>query len=153
MAATKPSKSAAPADAASGPVALIHGDDDFVVKQRARQLFQQWSAALGGMDHEIIDAQVNHGGEALKALGKLREALNTLPFFGGGKVVWFQNCNFLADDRTSSSQAVNEGVSELAQELKDFPWQNVRLLVTTPKIDKRKAIYKTLEHYADIQQE
>ena len=45
--------------------------------------------------------------QALRALAKLREALQTLPFFGGGKVVWLQNCNFLADDRTSSSSAVN----------------------------------------------
>jgi hypothetical protein len=35
----------------------------------ARQLYQQWSADLGGMDHEIIDAQVTNSGEALKASG------------------------------------------------------------------------------------
>jgi DNA polymerase-3 subunit delta len=152
MAATKPSRSAPPAsDAASAPVALIYGDDDFAVKQRGRQLYQQWCGELGGMDHETIDAQVNNSGEALKALGKLREALNTLPFFGGGKAIWFQNCNFLSDDRTSSSQAVSESVSDLAQELKTFAWQNVRLLVTTPKIDKRKAIYKTLEKIGAVE--
>jgi DNA polymerase-3 subunit delta len=150
MAATKPSKPAA-VSAASASVLLIHGDDDFAVKQRARQIYQQWCAGLGGMDHETIDAQVNNSGEALKALGKLREALNTLPFFGGGKAIWLQNCNFLADDRTSTSQAVSEAASELAQELKDFRWQNVRLLITTPKIDKRKAIYKTLEKIGAVE--
>ena len=29
-----------------------------------------------------------------RALARLRESLNTLPFFGGTKVVWFKNCNF-----------------------------------------------------------
>ena len=53
------------AAAASAPVVLVHGDDDFAVKQRARQLYQQWSTELGGMDHEIIDAQVTNSGEAL----------------------------------------------------------------------------------------
>ncbi|MBI3876317.1 MAG: DNA polymerase III subunit delta, partial [Verrucomicrobia bacterium] len=69
-------------------VALVWGDDDFSVKQRARQLYQDWCAAAGGFDHEIIDAAVSNAGEALKALARLREALQTLPFFGGAKVVW-----------------------------------------------------------------
>ena len=61
------------AAALSKPLALICGDDDFAVKQRARQLFQQWSAELGGMDHETIEAGVTNGGEALKVIGKLRD--------------------------------------------------------------------------------
>ena len=89
---------AAPAQPAA-PVALIYGDEDFAVKQRARQLNDKWCAEVGGMDHETIDAAVGNSGEALKALGKLREALQTLPFFGGGKVVWFKDCSFLGDDR------------------------------------------------------
>src|SRR2546422_1721020 len=117
--AAAPSASTTP----SGPVCLIHGADDFAVKQRARQIHQEWSADLGGMDHEIIDAQVANSGEALKAIGRLREALQTLPFFGSGKAVWFQNCSFLGDDRTGASQAVSETLAELARELKEFAWQ------------------------------
>jgi DNA polymerase-3 subunit delta len=135
----------------SSPLMLVHGDDEFAVKQRARQVFQAWSAELGGMDHEIIDAQVANGGEALKVLGRLREALQTLPFFGSGKVVWLQNCNFFGDDRTASSQAVTETLSELAQELKTFRWDNVRLLVSAGKVDKRKVFYKTLEKAGTVE--
>ncbi len=127
------------------PLVLIHGEDEFAVKQRARQLFQEWSNELGGMDHEIIDAQVLNSGEALKVLARLREALQTLPFFGTAKVVWLQNCSFLGDDRTATSQAVSEAMGELAQELKTFAWQNVRLLVSAGKVDKRKLFYKTVE--------
>ena len=79
------------AAAPSHPLALICGDDDFAVKSRAKQLFTQWSAELGGMDHEMIDATAGNAGDALTMLGKLREALNTLPFFGGGKVVWLRD--------------------------------------------------------------
>ena len=39
-----------------GPVALVHGDDDFAVNQRARQIYQGWCEALGGEDHEIVEA-------------------------------------------------------------------------------------------------
>src|SRR6202142_3487906 len=114
----------------SPSLALICGDDEFAVRQRAKQLYQQWSEELGGMDHEIIEATVSNSGEALTALGKLREALQTLPFFGGGKVVWLRDCNFLGEDRTASSQAVMEALAELAEELKKFAWQNVRLLIS-----------------------
>lgn len=85
----------AAAPAKSAPLVLFCGDDEFVVKQQARELFQKWSAELGGMDHEIIEATVGNGGDALRVLGRLREALQTLPFFGSGKVIWLRDCNFL----------------------------------------------------------
>jgi DNA polymerase III subunit delta len=139
------------ASPAPAPVLLVCGEDDFNVKQRARQIFQKWSDELGGMDHEIVDAQVTNGGEALKSISRLREALNTLPFFGGGKAVWFQNCSFLGDDRTAGSQAVTEGLAELAADLKAFKWDNVRLLVSAGKVDKRKTFYKTLEKIGQVE--
>ena len=135
----------------AAPVLLVFGEDEFAVKQRARQVYQQWTDELGGMDHEIIDASVGNSGEALKALAKLREALQTLPFFGGGKVIWFQNCNFLADDRTSSSAAVTETLAEIAQELKEFRWESVRLLISAAKVDKRKVFFKTLDKLGTVE--
>jgi DNA polymerase-3 subunit delta len=131
-------------------VALVCGDDEFAVKQRAKELYLKWSAELGGMDHEIIDGQVNNSGEALKALGNLRAALQTLPFFGTGKVVWLQNCSFLGDERAASAAAVTEFLGELAQELKTFEWGNVRLLISAGKVDKRKTLYKTLEKIGTV---
>jgi DNA polymerase III subunit delta len=139
------------AGAQSNPPAMVCGDDDFAVKQRARQIFQQWSVELGGMDHETIDASVSNGGEALTVLGKLREALQTLPFFGAGKVVWLRDCNFLGEDRTASSQAVTEALGELAAELKNFSWQNVRLLISAGKVDKRKVFFKTLDKLGTVE--
>ena len=134
-----------PPAAPSSALLLIWGDDEFAVKQRARAVHQQWCAELGGMDHETIDAQAGNSGEALRALAKLREALQTLPFFGGGKAIWFQGCSFLGDDRTSASRDVTESLAELASELKTFPWGNVRLLITAGEVDKRRTFYKTIE--------
>ena len=107
-----------PPAAVKNPVLLVCGEDEFGVKQRGREIFQQWSQEIGGSDHEIIDAYVNNSGEALAALAKLREALQTLPFFGSGKVVWLQNCNFFGEERAASAQAVTENLASLAQELK-----------------------------------
>ncbi len=134
-----------------GPVALICGDDEFAVKERARQLYDAWSQELGGMDHEIIDASVSNSGEALRALGRLNEALQTLPFFGSGKVIWLRDCNFLGDERAAQTQAVEAALGDLGRELKSFQWQTVRLLVSAGKVDKRKVFYKTLEKLGPVE--
>ena len=39
----------------SAPLVLVCGEDDFAVKQRAKQIYLQWTEELGGMDHEIIE--------------------------------------------------------------------------------------------------
>src|SRR6266849_2546239 len=137
--------------ASTAPLVLIHGEDEFAVKERARQLYQQWSQELGGMDHEVIDAQVTNSGEALKALRRLREALQTLPFFGTGKAIWLQNCNFLGEERTATAQAVTECLADLSQELKSFTWGAVRLLIRAGKVDNRKTFYKTLEKLGGVE--
>jgi DNA polymerase-3 subunit delta len=133
------------------PPALICGEDEFAVKQRARQLYQQWCGELGGMDHEIVEAAAANSGEALVALAHLREALQTLPFFGSGKVIWLRDCNFLGDERAASAEAVNETLAGLAEELKRFSWQNVRLLVSAGKVDKRKTFFKTFEKIGSVE--
>lgn len=133
------------------PLVLVCGEDDFAVKLRAKEIYQQWTVQMGGSDHEVIDAGVSNSGDALKVLARLREALQTLPFFGSGKVVWLQNCNFLGDERAASAQAVTEGLAELAQELKAMSWENVRLLISAGKVDKRKAFYKALDKLGTVE--
>ena len=135
----------------TAPVTLVCGEDEFAVKQRAKQIYREWTQELGGMDHEILDAAVANSAEALKVVGRLREALQTLPFFGSGKVIWLQNCNFLGDERSASSQAVTESLAELATELKRFAWDKVRLLISAGKVDKRKVFYKTLDKLGGVE--
>jgi len=139
----KPSKQTA-------PLLLVCGEDDLSVKRRAKQVYQQWTAEIGGMDHEIVDAAVTNSGEALKAISRLREALQTLPFFGTGKAIWFQNCNFLAEERHATA-AVTEALGSLAEDLKTFAWENVRLVISSGKVDKRRSFYKTLDKLGTVE--
>jgi len=142
-----------PALPTSSP-ALICGDDEFNVKQRAKELYHQWCDEIGGMDHEIIEATVANSGEALAAIARLREALQTLPFFGTGKVIWLRDCNFLGDERVASAQVVTESLSDLAEELKAFAWsrnRGIRLLISAGKVDKRKILFKTLDKIGSVE--
>jgi DNA polymerase-3 subunit delta len=140
-----------PAAKSASPLALVCGDDEFAVKKRATEIFGAWSQEAGGMDHEIIDAAVSNSGDALNAIAKLREAIQTLPFFGSAKVVWLRDCTFLGEERAASSQAVMETLGDLAGELKNFKWQNVRLLISAGKVDRRKTFFKTLEKIGTVE--
>jgi DNA polymerase III subunit delta len=106
------------------------------------------------MDHAIVEATVSHSGEALAAVARLREALQTLPFFGTGKVIWLRDCNFLGDERVASAQAVTESLAGLAEELKAFAWSRnvgIRLLISAGKVDKRKVFFKTLDKIGSVE--
>src|SRR4051812_8579195 len=111
-------------------VCLVCGDDEFAVKERAKEIFKNWTDEIGGSDHETIDASVTNAGDALRALAKLREGIQTLPFFGGGKVVWLQNCNFLGEERAASAKDVTEFLADLSADLKTFDFRTVRLLIS-----------------------
>jgi DNA polymerase III subunit delta len=136
---------------AVAPLVLITGEDDFAVKSRAKAIYEQWCREAGGFDHELIDASASNTSAALDAIAKLREAMQTLPFFGGSKVIWFQNCNFLAEERTASSSAVTDALAEVTDEIKAFNWTGVRLLITSPKVDKRKVFYKAIDKLGTVE--
>lgn len=139
--------------AAAAPLVLLWGADDYAVQQRARQLFSEWTRSTPGADAEILDARANNAAEALRALGRLREALRTLPFFGSSKLVWFRDCNFLGDDRTADAKAVTESLAALAQEWKRFDWRGVRLLISAPaEVDRRRVLYKTIETLGHVEE-
>ncbi len=133
------------------PLVLVCGDDDLAVKRRAREIYAQWTEELGGMDHQIIDAAVSNSGEALRALARLREALQTLPFFGSAKAIWLQDCTFLGDERAASAAAVTDVLAELAQELKEFSFDSVRLLISAARVDKRKIFYKAIDKIGSVE--
>ena len=56
------------APARTKPLSVVCGEDDFGVKQRARQIFQQWRQESPDAEHETIDAAVTNSGEALRAI-------------------------------------------------------------------------------------
>jgi DNA polymerase-3 subunit delta len=133
------------------PVVLVCGEDEFAVKRRAREIFQQWSGDGGGFGDDTIDGTVSNCDEALQALARLREALHTLPFFGNAKVVWLRDCNFLGDDRVSTAQDLTAALAEFAEELRDFDWSGVRLLISAAKVDKRRVFYKALDKIGSVE--
>jgi DNA polymerase-3 subunit delta len=76
--------------------------------------------------------------------------LLTFPFFGGEKLVWLRNANFLGDTVTGRASDVLEGLESLGATLgKGLP-EGVRFLLSASEVDKRRAFYKTLSKLAKV---
>jgi len=88
----------------AAPIHAILGTDEFEVKRVAKELAAKL-APPGDFGQEIINGQAGNADDAAQRVYKTIEALETFGFFGGEKLVWLQDANFLADDRTGGAQA------------------------------------------------
>lgn len=129
---------------------LIAGSDEFAVKERVRALLPQL-APEDPMNFEVIDAQAELVDAALQKLGQLQEALLTLPFFGGAKLVHFKSCPFLADSVTGRSEAVLEAWQGVAESLKRINPGEVTLVISAGTVDKRRSFFKTFSTLGTVE--
>src|SRR5213595_1376390 len=84
---------------AAAKIYAINGSDEAGAKREASELAQKLAPAEAGeFGREIIDAAADNVHGAANAIRSTIAALQTLPFFGGGKLVWLKSANFLSDD-------------------------------------------------------
>ena len=138
--------------AATGNIRAIVGSDEARVKREAAELAQQLAPAEAGeFGLETIDGAADNVDGAANAIRSTIAALQTLPFFGGGKLVWLKSANFLSDDVKGKSANVLEPLEELGAVLAGGMPDDVTFLVSAIDPDKRRSFYKTLTKLADIQ--
>ena len=100
--------------------------------------------------NDVVEGTVANAEEAFQACARALEGLQTMPFFGGAKVVWLKAANFLADDRTGKAERTKEGVEALTDMLKEGLPPGVIFLLSASAVDKRRAFYKTLEKNGEV---
>ncbi|RME94761.1 MAG: DNA polymerase III subunit delta [Verrucomicrobia bacterium] len=143
-----PSAAGAPA----GPVVLVAGTDEFQVKARARQIHDAWLAETPDADDEIIPAKADTVDEVQAVLRRAREAMQSLSLFGSAKVIWLQDVNWLGENaRLSGFESVTEAVKDWEAELKAFPWEGVRLLISAGKVDGRRTFGRTIQKIGQVE--
>jgi DNA polymerase III subunit delta len=135
--------------------ASIHalvGSDDAAVKREALALAKKLApAAAGEFGLETIDGAADNVEQAASAIRSTIAALQTLPFFGGGKLVWLKSANFLSDDMKGKSASVLEPLEELGRIISSDLPNNVTFLISAIDPDKRRSFYKTLAKVAEVQ--
>ena len=130
---------------------LIAGDDDFLIDQRGKQLVEELcppeERALG---LEIIEGSVADSDEAVRALSQCREAVLTVGFFGGRKVVWLRNAIFFGELMSAKSDALKTGIDHLTALIKGGLPEGQVLVITALKVDGRTSFYKTCKSHAEL---
>src|SRR2546429_4837861 len=80
-------------------IRAIVGSDEAMVKREAAELAKQLAPAEAGeFGPEIIDGAADKVDGAATPIRSTIAALQTLPFFRGGKLGWVKSANFLSDD-------------------------------------------------------
>ena len=136
----------------SGSFYAIVGSDDGLVREKALLLYNQLTGGLDdGFTHETIDGIADNSDSAFEICASTVQALLTLPMFGGDKVVWLRNANFLADNVTGRSQRTESGVENLRATLERGIPEGVKFLMTAQGVDKRRSFWKFIEKAATVQ--
>ncbi len=139
--------------AEAAAIYAVVGSDESAVKATARELAAELTPPdAGDFGLETIDGCADNAEQAASRIRSAVEALQTLPFFGGGKLVWLKNANFLADSVLGRAADVQTALEELAAVLeRGFGSGEVKFLLSAPDIDKRRTFYKTLAKRAELQ--
>ena len=137
----------------SSNIYAVVGSDESAVKSAAAELAAQLTPPdAGDFGVETIDACADNADQAASRIRSAIEALRTLPFFGGGKLVWLKNANFLGDSKLGSAGAVHEALEDLSDALEsDLGDGEVKFLLSAPEVDKRRSFYKALAKRAELQ--
>jgi DNA polymerase-3 subunit delta len=137
---------------ATANIHAVVGSDEAEVKRSAAELAAKLTPPeTGDFGLEVIDGAVDNAEQAAARIRSTVEALRTFPFFGGAKLVWLKNANFLGDEPKGRSNAVQSALEELADTLDtDFP-DGVTFLLSASDVDKRRSFYKSLAKRAELQ--
>jgi DNA polymerase-3 subunit delta len=148
-------KSASSSNSSSGSAPNVHavlGSDDGRVKETAIKLVQKFSSPDGGeFSNDVIDGTAESADHAATICHQAIQALQTLPFFGGGKVVWLKAANFLGDTPSGRAETTVNAFESLLDVLEQGLPLDVHFILSTSSIDKRRSAYKRLTKLANTQ--
>jgi len=91
----------------------VIGDDDFIVRQKAREIFDQLCPEFPDeLSREVIDGRADRVEDAERILKEAKLAAGTVSLFGGGKLVWINEVNFLNMGKTGAAQGCKNALEE-----------------------------------------
>jgi DNA polymerase III subunit delta len=138
--------------AATAKIHAVVGSDESEVKRVAAGLAAELTPPEAGeFGLEIVDGCADNADQAATRIRSAIEALQTLPFFGGAKLVWLKNVNFLADSVIGRAASVQAALEELDNTIGSDLGESVTLLISATEVDKRRSFYKSLGKRAQIQ--
>lgn len=136
---------------ANGQIFAFFGSDEAQVKEAALRLSQQIAPQDDEFGLEIVAGNADNSEHAVRIVASTIEALQTLPFFGGDKVVWLQGANFFGDNQTGKAESTLSAVETLVSLLEAGLPPEVKLIISASEVDKRRAFYKKVSKLAAVE--
>jgi len=121
---------------------FVTGSDEAEVKKVALDLARKLAPNDDPFALETIDGAVTTGDEAADKISEAIQALLTIPFFGGAKLVWLKSAAFLSDTPAGRSETVGAKLEQLGDVIEQGLSEGVQFLLSAPIPDKRRAGYK-----------
>jgi len=129
---------------------FICGPDDFIVNRVGQERFQALAANADEFSREIVSGFAANVDEVGAAVNRFRDAVQTVPMFGGQRVVWFKDVNFLADTVTGRAEGTLRQVEALQELLAKVKADEAAVVITAAPVDRRRAFPKWCEANADF---
>lgn len=139
-----------PAKKASSPVHFVTGNDESEVKKAARELAAQLAPDADAFGLEAIDGSADTVDAAVSRMRQAMDALATLPFPGGTKLVWLKDAAFLSDSVAGGSEATLAMLEKFCGFLEEGLPPGVSFLLSAAKPDKRRSAYKRLSKLGSV---
>ena len=99
----------------------VVGDDDYVVRQRAKEIFDKHIEQFpDDLSREQIDARADKVGDVEEILNEVKTAGQTLSLFGGGKLIWINEANFINQTRVGAAQGSKDALESIKKFLQDL---------------------------------
>ncbi len=97
----------------SGSFCSIIGDDEYLVRKAAQEVFDEWVEDFpDDLSREIIDGRAERVDDATRILSEAKAATETLSLFGGGKLVWINEANFINQNKTGAAQGSKDALDK-----------------------------------------
>jgi DNA polymerase-3 subunit delta len=130
---------------------FVCGQDDFLVDRLGRERFNAMAVDTADeFSREVISGFAANADEVAIAVNRFREAVQTVPMFGGKHVVWLKDVNFLADTQTGKADTTLGHVESLQELLEKLDAAETSVLITAAPVDRRRAFFRWCEKSADF---
>jgi len=130
---------------------FICGADDYLVGRVGRERYEALAAVVTDeFARETVNGFAANVGEVESAVNRFRDAVQTVSMFGGQRLVWLKDVNFLADTVTGRAESTLKLVEDLQAILESVNPAETLVLITATPLDRRRSFPKWCEKNADF---
>ena len=131
---------------------VVLGDDDYLVRQKAKEIFDDLCQEFSDdLSREIIDGRADRVEDVERILQEAKSAGETLSLFGGGKLVWINEASFLNQSKTGAAQGTKDALEAFKPFLENLG--ESKLILSACPVHRNHSFVKWLQKnstYEDV---